>query len=71
MVHSLGLEWPPPFFVAEFTHSSIDQSILPIPHLLEEEFHIDLLAVHLNHPGMLEHAPGGRAAGGFFLQTAQ
>lgn len=33
-------------------------------------FHVDFLALHFDHPGMFEHAPGGRAAGRFFFEAA-
>lgn len=35
----------------------------------KEVRHVDTLGAHLDHPGVLEHAPGGCAAGGFFLET--
>jgi len=43
--------------------------ILPVPHLRQKVLHVDLLALHLHHPGMFEHAPRRGAAGGFFFET--
>lgn len=31
--------------------------------------HVDALGAHFDHPGVLEHAPGGGATGGFFFET--
>ena len=45
--------------------------VLPVPHLLQELLHADLLALHLHHPRVLEHAPGGGAAGGVFLEARE
>lgn len=33
--------------------------------------HVDALSAHFYHPGVLEHAPGGGAAVGLFLETAR
>ena len=47
----------------------IKTSVLPVPDFAQETFHVDGFAVHFDHPGVLEHAPGSCAAGGFFLET--
>ena len=57
----------PPFCPA---HARRASSVLPVPHLLQELLHADLLAAHLHHPRVFEHAPRRRAAGGFLLETA-
>ena len=45
-------------------------SILPIPNLSQEMLHIDLLGVHLDHPGMFEHAPWCCSSQWFLFQAA-
>ena len=45
-------------------------SILPVPNLSQEMFHVDFFAVHLHHPRMFEHAPWGRSSRWFLFQTA-
>lgn len=59
----------PGLLIKFFLKKAID-SIFPIPHLLEEKFHVDFLTMHLDHPGVLKHAPRGCATGGFSFQTA-
>jgi hypothetical protein len=48
----------------------LNPSILPIPNLLQESRHIDLLSLHLGHPGMFQHPPGRRSPRRLLLQTA-
>jgi hypothetical protein len=43
--------------------------LFPGPDRGQEVCHVDPLAAHLDHPGVLEHSPGRGAAGGFFLET--
>lgn len=31
--------------------------VSPAPDLLQKDFHVDTLALHLDHPGVLHHAP--------------
>lgn len=43
--------------------------LLPIPYLLHEVGHVDLLVFHVLHPRMFQHPPGTRASRGFFFQA--
>ena len=45
--------------------------ILPVPHLLQEVSHVDLLGLHLDHPRVLEHAPGSGSARAFLFEAVQ
>nr|POE88384.1 hypothetical protein CFP56_11613 [Quercus suber] len=45
------------------------RGVLPVPDRLEELAHVDALGLHLDHPGVLEHAPRRRAALGTFFET--
>ena len=44
-------------------------SILPIPDLAQEVGHVDFLALHLDHPWVLHHAPGRGSARRFFFEA--
>ena len=55
----------------EETRISGLDSILPAPYLSEEFRHIHLLALHVDHPGVIQHPPGGCAARGFFFETVK
>lgn len=44
-------------------------SILPIPDLPQEMFHVNVPTMHLDHPWMFQHAPGCGSSGGFFLKA--
>lgn len=44
-------------------------SVLPVPDLSQKPFHVDLLALHLDHPWMFQHPPGRSSSGWFFLET--
>jgi len=48
-----------------------DRLLLPGPDGGEEVRHVDTLTAHLDHPGVLEHAPGGGPAGGFFFEAKE
>lgn len=43
--------------------------VFPVPHLLEEVGHVDLLRLHLHHPWMLEHTPRCSSPWAFLLKT--
>ena len=45
--------------------------ILPIPHLLQEMSHVDLLRLHLYHPRVLKHAPWCGSARALLLKAAK
>lgn len=45
-------------------------SILPIPNGLQELHHVDAFALHLNHPGVIEHAPRCCTTISLFLEAA-
>ena len=42
-------------------------SVFPVPYLPEKSGHRDLLALHLNHPGMFQHPPWCRATWGLLF----
>ena len=44
--------------------------VLPVPDLLEEATHVDLLALHFHYPRMFEHPPWGSSPSRSLLQTA-
>jgi len=48
---------------------SHDVSILPIPDSLQKLHHVHTLTFHLDHPRMLQHAPGRSTAFGLFFET--
>lgn len=48
-----------------------DRLLVPSPDGGEEVRHVDALAAHFDHPGVLEHAPGGGPAGGFFFEAKE
>lgn len=52
-------------------YAILSPSIFPVPDLLKEASHIDLLSLHLNHPRMLEHSPGRSASAGLLLQASR
>lgn len=43
--------------------------LAPTPHRGEEVAHIHPLALHIDHPWVLQHAPGARAAVWIFLKA--
>jgi len=45
--------------------------LVPTPYFGEEMSHVDAFGAHFYHPGVFEHAPGGGAAGGIFLETGK
>lgn len=44
--------------------------VLPVPDLLQEMRHVDLLRSDLDHPWMLSHPPWCRSSRWIFLETA-
>ena len=43
--------------------------LLPVPDGAQELLHIDAFGLHVEHPGVFEHAPGGGAFVAFFFET--
>lgn len=50
---------------------SVHFSIFPIPHLYQEMFHVDFLALHFDHPRMFKHSPRSGPTRRFFLKTGE
>lgn len=54
----------------QLRHFKLPSSILPVPDLSQEMLHVNFLAVHLDHPGMFEHAPWRCSSRRLLFQTA-
>ena len=57
-------------FCVHFNSVTRDTSSLrPTPNLSQEVRHVDFLGLHLRHPRVFHHSPGGGPAGGIFLEA--
>ena len=62
----------PHMMVANYPENSqknVDVSIFPIPDFAKEPFHLHLLPLHFDHPGVLEHPPRRCSSGWLFLKA--